>query len=85
MYWPPCAFFETPTEAQRRQLKIGDPEIVLGCKGRQGEGPLYFFVPVEGGAVRVGVCPKHARWLEEHHHLVPDGHPRPGGPGRPER
>lgn len=78
MYWPPCAFFDTPTPAQRKQLGINDPDIVLGCKGRQGEGPLFFFVPVEGGAVRVGVCDKHAAWLQEHHDLRPDGHPRPG-------
>lgn len=48
MYWPRCAFFATPTEAQRERLKITDPDIVLGCEDRQGEGPLFFFVPVEG-------------------------------------
>jgi hypothetical protein len=79
MYRAPCAFFDTPTEAQRARLKITDPDVVLGCENRQGEGPLYFFVPVEGGAVRVGVCTKHARWLRDHHGLIPDGHPRPAG------
>jgi hypothetical protein len=78
MYWPPCAFFNTPTPKQQRDLGITDPDIVLGCENRQGEGPLFFFVPVEGGAVRVGVCEEHARWLKQHHGLRPDGHPRPG-------
>jgi hypothetical protein len=79
MYDPPCAFYDTPTPAQIRTFKIEDPDIVFGCKNRQGEGG-FFFIPVEGGAVRVRVCPKHSAWLEQHHDLVPDGHPRPGSP-----
>ena len=66
MYWPPCAFFAIPTGAEARRLKISDPDVVLGCRNRQGEGPLFFFVPVPGGAVRVGVCPEHAEWLARH-------------------
>ena len=76
MCWPPCGFYDTPTEAQQRTFRITDPDIVMGCKGRADGG--FFFVPVEGGAVRVGVCRRHAAWLEEHHDLRPDGHPRPG-------
>ena len=78
MYDPPCAFYDTPTEAQRRTFKITDPDVVLGCKNRVGTDGSFFFVPVEGGAVRVGVCARHSRWLTGHHDLIPDGHPRPG-------
>jgi len=65
--WPFCQFFYTPSGAERERLKIADPEIVLGCKDRQGEGPLYFFMPVHGGAVRVAVCPRHAEYLKRWH------------------
>lgn len=65
--WPFCQYFGLPTDAERAKLGITDPDIVLGCKDHQGSGPLYFFVPVHGGAVRVGVCPHHAQLLEQHH------------------
>lgn len=59
----PCSFYTTPTEAERQQLGITDPAVVLGCDNPQGDGPLWFFVPVEGGAVRVAVCEQHAEHL----------------------
>jgi hypothetical protein len=62
LQWPLCQFFETPPPGHWAS-RI-DPDGVIGCERRQGEGPLYFFVPVEGGAVRVGVCPEHAGYLE---------------------
>ncbi len=62
-----CNYFGLPTAQEKAKLGITDPDVVLGCGERQGEGPLYFFVPVHGGAVRVGVCPPHARLLEQHH------------------
>ena len=67
MEWPRCQYFASPTADETERLKIKDPEIVLGCKNRQGEGPLFFFVPVHGGAVRVGVCKEHAELLKKHH------------------
>lgn len=62
-----CQFFRTPTEAERAELPGLPDDAVLGCDDEQGPGPLYFFVPVRGGAVRVGVCPRHADLLAEHH------------------
>lgn len=76
MTMPLCQFFREPSEAERERLKITDPEIVLGCKERQGQGPLFFFVPVKGGAVRVGVCPRHAEKLKRDHGGPPPGEPR---------
>jgi hypothetical protein len=64
---PFCNYFASPTDRERDLLKITDPEIVIGCKNRQGDGPLFFFVPVHGGAVRAGVCPEHAALLKQHH------------------
>jgi len=64
---PLCQYYETPTDEQIAELGINDPGVVLGCPEDQGPGPLYFFVPVHGGAVRVGVCPRHADLLAEHH------------------
>ena len=59
-----CQFFLTPSEQEQATFKINDPDIVFGCENEQGDGPLFFFVPVDGGAVRVGVCPKHGAHLE---------------------
>ena len=67
MNWPLCQYFETPSDADRAELGLTDPEVVLGCDEPQGEGPLFFFVPVHGGAVRVPVCRGHADLLAEHH------------------
>lgn len=61
-----CQFYETPTAEQVALFKISDPEIVLGCKRKAGDGPLHFFVPVPGGAVRVRVCAQHAAALQQH-------------------
>ncbi len=63
---PLCQYFETPTEAERARMGA-PPDVVLGCEAEQGGGPLFFFVPVHGGAVRVGVCPRHADLLAAHH------------------
>jgi hypothetical protein len=67
MDMPFCNFFTTPTEAERATLAGLPADAVLGCGNLQGEGPLFFFVPVFGGAVRVGVCPHHADLLAAHH------------------
>jgi hypothetical protein len=64
---PYCAFFATPGKSEAETFRITDPDIVLGCKNRQGDGPLFFYVPVQGGAVRVPVCPEHAEHLKRHH------------------
>ena len=71
---PLCAFYATPTAEIRQELGLADDtDEVLGCEHPQGEGPLYYFVPVEGGAVRVRVCVHHADLLSTYH------------PGRPDR
>lgn len=65
--WPSCQYFETPSDAERAELGITDPDVVFDCGEPQGEGPLFFFVPVHGGAVRAGVCQRHADLLAGHH------------------
>jgi hypothetical protein len=67
MRMPTCQFFKTPTRAERDTLPGLPDDGVIGCGDEQGPGPLFFFVPVHGGAVRVGVCPRHAGLLAEHH------------------
>lgn len=62
-----CHYFATPTEVERAKLPGLPDDAVLGCEDEQGQGPLFFFVPVHGGAVRVGVCPRHAALLAKHH------------------
>ena len=64
---PLCNSFSTPTAGERARMPGLPEDTVRGCKDEQGDGPLYFFVPVHGGAVRVGVCPRHAALLAEHH------------------
>lgn len=64
---PLCQYFETPTSAELAKLPGLPDDAVLGCKDRQGDGSLFFFVPVHGGAVRVGVCRRHADLLAAHH------------------
>ena len=64
---PLCQFFETPTAEQRAASPWMTDETVIGCGDEQDEGPLFFFVPVHGGAVRAGVCRRHADLLAEHH------------------
>jgi hypothetical protein len=64
--WPRCNFYRDPTEAERTEMQIPDG-VTIGCENTQAEGPLYFYVPVEGGAVRVGVCQEHCDWLMLHH------------------
>jgi hypothetical protein len=65
---PLCGYYSTPTAAeQKRNPGMYRDGIVLGCENEQAAGRLYFFVPVHGGAVRVGVCKKHADLLEKHH------------------
>lgn len=69
---PLCGYYSTPTEEQRIELGLpDDTDVVLGCDAPQGEGPLFFYVPAEGGAVRVPACVHHADHLSTHH-----------GPGR---
>lgn len=61
-----CQFFSFPTAGESARLGItmdSDPNLVLGCEAPQGDGPLFFFVPVPGGAVRVPVCAKHGERL----------------------
>jgi hypothetical protein len=53
-----CGFFETPPQAP-------ESDQVIQCPEPQGAGPLFFLVPVPGGAVRVPVCDKHGRVLAE--------------------
>ena len=68
MFHALCNYFHVPTERERADLRIPeDSNVVLGCKNRQGDGPLFFFVPVVGGAARVGVCEEHAKLLKRHH------------------
>ena len=64
---PTCQFYATPTKAWREAHPWLSDDGVIGCEAEQGPGPLYFFVPVHGGAVRVGVCPRHADLLAKHH------------------
>ena len=64
---PLCGYFAEPTAAERARLPGMPPGTVLGCGDEQGEGPLFFFVPVHGGAVRVGVCRRHADLLAKYH------------------
>ena len=67
MRMPLCQFFDTPATSGRNVgLALPDGHVI-GCDNEQGQGPLYFFVPVHGGAVRVGVCPRHAELLAKHH------------------
>lgn len=40
-----------------------DLKVVFECGKPQGDGPLFFFVPVPGGAVRVPVCTEHGGYL----------------------
>lgn len=69
---PLCAFYSTPTAEERAELGLpDDTDVVLGCDAPQGEGPLFFYLPAEGGSVRVPVCVHHADHLSTHH-----------GPGR---
>jgi len=58
-----CQFYASPTAEEVSQLGISDPDVVLGCDAPQGDGPLFFFVPVTGGAVRVPVCAMHGERL----------------------
>jgi hypothetical protein len=61
-----CQFFSFPTAEESAAFGIttgSDPNFVLGCEAPQGDGPLFFFVPVPGGAVRVPVCAKHGERL----------------------
>jgi hypothetical protein len=61
-----CQFFAFPTAEESARLGITmdtDPNLVLGCGNPQGGGPLFFFVPVPGGAVRVPVCAEHGEHL----------------------
>jgi hypothetical protein len=58
-----CQFYGSPTAEEISQLGINDPDIVLDCGKPQGDGPLFFFVPVTGGAVRVPVCAEHGEHL----------------------
>ena len=67
MRMPLCQYFSTPTDEERVKLPGLPDGAVLGCKDEQGGGPLSFFVPVHGGAVRVGVCPRHADLLAAHY------------------
>jgi hypothetical protein len=55
---PWCAYFETapPGDGLPQGTVIQDPHDA-------GEGPLFFFVPVAGGAVRVPVCEEHCEVL----------------------
>lgn len=63
---PRCQYFGTPSKAERDELGASD-DVVFGCEDEQGPGPLFFFVPVHGGAVRVGVCRRHADLLAKYH------------------
>jgi hypothetical protein len=55
MNLPWCAYFEPDAEM---------PGIVSQDPHDAGEGPLFFFVPVAGGAaVRVPVCVEHCEVL----------------------
>lgn len=61
-----CQFFAFPAVEERAAFGItsgSDPDLVLGCGKPQGDGPLFFFVPVPGGAVRVPVCTEHGGYL----------------------
>ena len=61
-----CQFFSFPAAEESAAFGIttgADPDIVLGCGNPQGDGPLFFFVPVTGGAVRVPVCAMHGERL----------------------
>jgi hypothetical protein len=58
-----CQFYSTPTAEEAAQFGVNDPDIVLDCGNPQGDGPLFFFVPVPGGAVRVPVCAMHGERL----------------------
>jgi len=58
-----CGFYEPPSGDERDLLEI-DPDLVLGCLKEIGDGPLFFFVPVKCGAVRVPVCQQHADYLD---------------------
>lgn len=77
-----CQFFSFPTAEESAEFGItmdSDPNLVLGCDAPQGDGPLFFFVPVPGGAVRVPVCAKHGERLA--YLYGPDG----GGTSEPAR
>lgn len=63
-----CQFFNgsTPEEAALPRIEqTSAPGLVFGCGNPQGDGPLFFFVPVPGGAVRVPVCTEHAERLAQ--------------------
>ena len=62
-----CQFYATPTKAWRDARPWFPDDGVVGCEEEQGPGPLFFFVPVHGGAVRVPVCRRHADLLAKHH------------------
>lgn len=65
---PLCSYYSTPTAEQRAELGLpDDTDVVFRCDAPQGEGPLFFYVPVAGGAVRAGVCVHHADHLSQHH------------------
>jgi hypothetical protein len=61
-----CQFFSFPTAGESAAFGLdtdANPDLVLGCDAPQGDGPLFFLVPVTGGAVRVPVCAKHGERL----------------------
>ena len=57
---PLCAYFE-----HDETLAKPDSPVVFNDFHEAADGPLYFFVPVNGrDAVRVAVCEEHCRILE---------------------
>lgn len=68
-----CQFFAFPTAAEAAEMGISATGMVFGCGRPQGDGPLFFFVPVEGGAVRVPVCEEHCGHLKRLYGRKGDG------------
>jgi hypothetical protein len=68
---PLCQFYEAPGPDHPLLTGTGqggaDEGVVFGCQEPQDEdpngGPLFFLVPVTGGAVRVPVCRRHGDYL----------------------
>lgn len=58
-----CQFYTTPPPDEAASLHL-DADAVFGCMKEQGDGPLWFFVPVQGGAVRAAVCAEHGDLLD---------------------